>query len=89
MANKRVLITSSGCYAVSDKGATVELEVGEEVLIEDFQAAVFIKVGKAELVINKKKSAKKISGKDSEVDLDAQDDEPLDDSLGDLEQEIV
>ena len=89
MANKRVLITSSGCYAVSDKGATVELEVGEEVLIEDFQAAVFIKVGKAELVINKKKAAKKISGKDSEVDLDAQDDEPLDEDLDDLEKETV
>ena len=89
MANKRVLITSSGCYAVSDKGATVELEVGEEVLIEDFQAAVFIKVGKAELVINKKKAAKKISGKDSEVDLDAQDDEPLDEDLDVLEKETV
>ena len=89
MANKRVLITSSGCYAVSDKGATVELEVGEEVLIEDFQAAVFIKVGKAELVVNKKKAAKKISGKDSEVDLDAQDDEPLDEALDDLEPETV
>ena len=89
MANKRVLITSSGCYAVSDKGATVELEVGEEVLIEDFQAAVFIKVGKAELVINKKKAAKKISGKDSEIDLDAQDDEPLDEDLDDLEKETV
>tara|TARA_R110000796_G_scaffold125907_1_gene240507 strand:- start:237 stop:506 length:270 start_codon:yes stop_codon:yes gene_type:complete len=89
MANKRVLVTSKGCYAVSDKGATVELEVGEEVLIEDFQAAVFIKVGKAELVVNKKKAAKKISGKDSEVDAEAQDDEPLDEALDDLEPETV
>tara|TARA_R110000772_G_scaffold225042_1_gene335721 strand:- start:66 stop:245 length:180 start_codon:yes stop_codon:yes gene_type:complete len=55
MANKRVLITSSGCYAVNDKGATVELEVGVESEIEDVQADVFVKVGKAELIINKQK----------------------------------
>ena len=56
MANKRVLITSKGCYAVSDKGVTVELKAGEEVSIEDAQAAVFIKSGKAELVNNKQKA---------------------------------
>tara|TARA_R110000803_G_scaffold93898_1_gene161378 strand:+ start:112 stop:399 length:288 start_codon:yes stop_codon:yes gene_type:complete len=81
MANKKVLITSSGCYAVSEKGTTVELVSGDEVLIEDFQASVFIKAGKAELVVNKKKAVKKISGKDSDVDEGDQDDE-TDNSLG-------
>ena len=56
MANKRVLVTSKGCYAVNDKGVTVELKAGEEVSIEDAQAAVFIKSGKAELVNNKQKA---------------------------------
>ena len=56
MANKRVLVTSKGCYAVNDKGVTVELKAGEEVSIEDVQAAVFIKSGKAELVNNKQKA---------------------------------
>ena len=56
MANKRVLVTSKGCYAVNDKGATVELKAGEEGSIEDAQAAVFVKSGKAELVNNKQKA---------------------------------
>ena len=56
MANKRVLVTSKGCYAVNDKGVTVELKAGEEVSIEDTQAAVFVKSGKAELVNNKQKA---------------------------------
>ena len=55
MPNKRVLVTSRGCYAVNDKGATVELEVGSESEVEDVQANVFIKVGKAELINNKQK----------------------------------
>ena len=89
MANKRVLITSSGCYAVNDKGATVALDAGEDVLIEDVQAAVFIKAGKAELVINKKKAAKKISSQDDELDEGVQDDDPLDESLGEPEVKEV
>ena len=52
MANARLLVTSSGCYAVNETGATVELEVGQETLIDDAQAAVFVKVGKAELIVN-------------------------------------
>ena len=55
MPNKRVLVTSRGCYAVNDKGATVELKVGSESEVEDVQADVFIKVGKAELINNKQK----------------------------------
>ena len=55
MPNKRVLVTSKGCYAIDSKGATVELEAGSEVEIEDVQADVFVKVGKAELIINKQK----------------------------------
>tara|TARA_R110000787_G_scaffold191073_1_gene302454 strand:+ start:525 stop:704 length:180 start_codon:yes stop_codon:yes gene_type:complete len=55
MPNKRVLVTSKGCYAVNDKGVTVELEVGSESEVEDVQANVFIKVGKAELINNKQK----------------------------------
>ena len=55
MPNKRVLVTSRGCYAVNESGATVLLEVDKEVEIEDVQAAVFVKVGKAKLVINKQK----------------------------------
>jgi hypothetical protein len=55
MPNKRVLVTSRGCYAVNENGATVLLEVDKEVEIEDVQAAVFVKVGKAQLVINKQK----------------------------------
>ena len=55
MPNKKVLVTSKGCYAVNDKGVTVELEVGVESEVEDVQADVFVKVGKAELIINKQK----------------------------------
>jgi hypothetical protein len=55
MPNKRVLVTSKGCYAVNEDGVTVELEVDQEALVEDVQAAVFVKVGKAELIINKQK----------------------------------
>ena len=47
MPNKRVLVTSKGCYAVNEKGVTFELEEGQEVEVEDVQANVFIKVGKA------------------------------------------
>ena len=85
MANKRVLVTSKGCYAVNDKGVTVELKAGEEVSIEDAQAAVFVKVGKAKLVTNKKKAVKKADDEDLGADEVSQDDEPLDE----LEQEIV
>ena len=42
MANKKVLITSRGCYAVDSDGATVELVDGKEVVIDDAQAAVFL-----------------------------------------------
>ena len=55
MPNKKVLVTSKGCYAVNEKGVTVELEVGVESEVEDVQADVFVKVGKAELIINKQK----------------------------------
>jgi hypothetical protein len=55
MPDKRVLVTSKGCYAVNKNGVTVELEVGQEVEIEDVQANVFVKVGKAELIVNKPK----------------------------------
>jgi hypothetical protein len=55
MPNKRVLVTSKGCYAVNEDGVTVALEVGQEVEIEDVQANVFVKVGKAELIVNKPK----------------------------------
>jgi hypothetical protein len=58
MANQKVLITSSGCYAVKD-GVTIELKAGEESEVEDVQAAVFVKVGKAELIINKPKQRQK------------------------------
>ena len=34
MANKKVLITSRGCYAVNGDGATVELADGKEVVLE-------------------------------------------------------
>ena len=84
MPNKRVLVTSRGCYAVNDKGVTVELEVGEEVLVEDVQAAVFVKVGKATMITNKKKAVKKAD----DIDLDNQDDE-LDESLGEPEVKDV
>jgi hypothetical protein len=59
MPNKCVLVTSKGCYAVNKSGVTVELEVGEESEVEDVQAAVFVKVGKAELIINKPKQRQK------------------------------
>ena len=85
MANKRVLVTSKGCYAVSDKGVTIELKAGEEASIEDAQAAVFVKVGKAKLIINKKKAVKKAADEDLDTDEGSQDDEPL----GDLEPETV
>jgi hypothetical protein len=55
MPNRRVLVTSKGCYAVNEKGVTVELEEGQEVEVEDVQANVFVKVGKAKLIINKHK----------------------------------
>tara|TARA_R110000823_G_scaffold289895_1_gene408232 strand:+ start:317 stop:496 length:180 start_codon:yes stop_codon:yes gene_type:complete len=55
MPDKRVLVTSKGCYAVNEDGTTVELEAGQEVEIEDVQANVFVKVGKAELIVNKPK----------------------------------
>jgi hypothetical protein len=55
MPNKRVLVTSKGCYAVNEDGVTVELEVDQEALVEDVQANVFVKVGKAELIVNKPK----------------------------------
>jgi hypothetical protein len=55
MPNKRVLVTSKGCYAVNEDGVTVELEAGKEVEIEDVQANIFVKVGKAELIVNKPK----------------------------------
>jgi mannose-6-phosphate isomerase class I len=55
MPDKRVLVTSKGCYAVNKNGVTVELEAGQEVEIEDVQANVFVKVGKAELIVNKPK----------------------------------
>jgi hypothetical protein len=58
MAAKRVLITSSGCYAVKD-GLTIELKAGEESEVEDVQADVFVKVGKAKLIINKPKQKQK------------------------------
>jgi hypothetical protein len=53
MANKKVLITSRGCYAVNTDGVTVELESGKETSIEDTQADVFVRSGKAQLIINK------------------------------------
>tara|TARA_R110000851_G_scaffold51183_2_gene121765 strand:- start:271 stop:480 length:210 start_codon:yes stop_codon:yes gene_type:complete len=52
MANKKVLITSRGCYAVDPNGVTVELENGKESSITDTQADVFLRSGKAQLVIN-------------------------------------
>jgi hypothetical protein len=79
MPNRRILVTSKGCYAVNEDGTTVELEAGKEVSIEDVQAAVFVKVSKAEFITNKKKAVKKTD----ETDLDSQDDEldePLDES---------
>lgn len=53
MANKKVLVTSRGCYAVNDNGVTFELENGKEASITDAQADVFLRSGKAKLVINK------------------------------------
>ena len=61
MANKKLLITSRGCYAVSDDGVTVELADGKEVVIDDTQAAVFLRSGKAQLVINKQQHPTKKS----------------------------
>ena len=49
MANKKVLITSRGCYAVDPNGVTVELENGKESSITDTQADVFLRSGKAQL----------------------------------------
>lgn len=53
MANKKVLVTSRGCYAVNDDGVTVELENGKEVSIADTQADIFLRSGKAKLIVNK------------------------------------
>ena len=53
MANKKVLITSRGCYAVDNDGVTVELESGKEASIADTQADVFLRSGKAQLIVNK------------------------------------
>ena len=53
MANKKVLITSRGCYAVDNDGVTVELENGKEASITDTQADVFLRSGKAKLIVNK------------------------------------
>tara|TARA_R110000796_G_scaffold10340_1_gene34436 strand:- start:179 stop:433 length:255 start_codon:yes stop_codon:yes gene_type:complete len=84
MPNKKVLVTSKGCYAVNESGVTIELEVGVETLVEDVQAAVFVKVGKATLITNKKKTAKKAD----ETDLDGQEDHQ-DESLEEPEVKAV
>jgi hypothetical protein len=81
MPNRRILVTSKGCYAVNEDGVTVELEAGKEVSIEDVQAAVFVKVSKAEFITNKKKAVKKTD----ETDLDSQDNE-LDESLDESDE---
>jgi hypothetical protein len=83
MPNRRVLVTSKGCYAVNEDGVTVELEAGQEALIEDVQAAVFVKVRKAEFITNKKKAAKKTTDSDKDEDEDTQDNES-DDLLNEI-----
>ena len=52
MPLKKVLVISGGCYAVNEDGMTVELKQGQEALIEDAQAAVFVRSNKAQLVVN-------------------------------------
>ena len=55
MATKKVFVTSKGCYATDKDGKTIELPVNDESVIEESQAAVFVKCKKATLVINKSK----------------------------------
>ena len=57
MANKRVLVTSSGVYAVKD-GITQHLVHGEESSIDAAQADKLAERGRVELIINKKPKAK-------------------------------
>ena len=47
----KILITSKGCYAV-ENGKTIALESGSEFTVEDRQAEIFVKSGKAELIAN-------------------------------------
>jgi len=58
MADKKVLATSSGIYAVKD-GKTVALAQGVEFSIDLTQAEKLAKRGKVELVNNSKPAAKK------------------------------
>ena len=55
MATKKVFVTSKGCYATDKDGKTIELPIDDESVIEESQAAVFVKCGKAKLVTNKAK----------------------------------
>ena len=52
MANKKVLATSSGIYAVKD-GKTVPLAQGVEFSIDSVQAEKLAKRGKVKFVTNK------------------------------------
>ena len=51
MTDKRVLVTSSGVYAVKD-GVTLPLTVGDEVELEAAQADNLAGRGKVEFIIN-------------------------------------
>lgn len=58
MAIKKVFVTSKGCYATDKDGKTIELPIDSESLVEDAQAAIFVKSGKAKLIANAPKKAK-------------------------------
>jgi len=58
MANKTVLVTSNGVYAVED-GKTKVLTQGEKVSLESEQADKLVKRGRVELVNNTKSEPSK------------------------------
>ena len=55
MANKKVLVTSKGVYAVAD-GKTIELPLNSEQSIPADQAEKLVGRGRVELINNSKKS---------------------------------
>ncbi len=63
MADKKVLVTTSGVYALDDKGNTVELAQGSEAILEQKQAESLAKRGRVELVNNSKPQSKSKSEK--------------------------
>lgn len=58
MAEQKVLVTSSGVYAVKD-GQTVALAQGVEFIIDSLQAEKLAKRGRVQLVLNEPKPTAK------------------------------